>query len=78
MERGNVNQVDLIALLGKSACMTTRPTADIENRSWCRREKTLEKLTRTFAVKLTCTRMQSVGLISGGIVLSDLFGLWRM
>jgi hypothetical protein len=48
--------MDLVAPPGKPASVTTRPTADIENLDGCWREKTREKLTRTFAVELTCAR----------------------
>jgi hypothetical protein len=78
MQRSHVNQVNLIALFGKPAGMTTWPTTDIQNLGWHRREKTLEKLTRTFTINLTRTRVQSGRLISGGIVVSDFLGLWRM
>jgi len=78
MQRADVNQVNLVALPRKPAGMTAGSTSDIENRSWCRREKALEKLTRTFAVKFACTRIQSVGLISGGVVFRDLCGPGRM
>jgi hypothetical protein len=77
MQRSDVNQVNLVALFGKPAGMTAWPTTDIQNYSWYRRKKTLKKFTRTFTVKLPCTGMQSVHLISGSIVVSNFLGFRR-
>jgi hypothetical protein len=77
MQRGDVNEMNLIALSGKPAGMTAWPATDIQDRGRWRRKKPLEKLTRAFTVKVTCALMQSVSLVSGVVVISDCFRLRR-
>src|SRR5579884_708654 len=75
---GNIDQMDLVALSGKPAGMTTRPAADVQNRGRRRRQKPQKKLARARPVQLAFPGMQPVRLIAGGIVIRDFFGLWRL
>src|SRR5262249_57490302 len=75
MERGDVDQVDLVGPRGQPAGVTARPAADVEDRGRRRGQEAAQELARAFAVQLASALVESVGLVAGGVVGGDRFGL---
>jgi hypothetical protein len=78
MQRGNVDEVDLIPARGQPAGVTAGPTADVEDHGRCRGQKASQQLAGAFAIELASALVQPVGFVTRGIVGGDRLGLRGM
>ncbi len=71
VERDDVDEVDLVALLREPEGVAAGPAADVEDAGGRGREEAGEELARALAVKLAGAGLEAVGFVAGGVVAGD-------